>query len=346
MVGIKRLAQHLDVSIGTVSRALNGRPDVNEETRKRVLAAALELGYVPNQSGRSLRRGVTGVIGFMMQTGPEITGQGDTFFMSVFDGVQTVLSRHHLDLVALLCSADEDADLFLQRMVSRGIADAYFVSSTRKVDKRLSFLAERGVPFVALGRSETDVGQPWIDLDFAGMAEQSIGRLVAHGHRRIAITMPHDDTYLGHIFAEAAEVAFAAHGIAFDNELVIRFLPNEAGGYAVAQQLLAMTQRPTAVVLINHAVATGLYRGLVEAGLVPGRDIAVIGRDSPQSRFLVPTLTSFTEDLRALGIALGEALLASMPAYAHIYPLGVVRKIWPLNLAEGESDAFRVDGGA
>ena len=80
MVGIKRLAQHLDISIGTVSRALNGRPDVNEETRKRVLEAARELGYVPNQSGRSLRRGVTGVIGFMMQTGHEITGAGRHVF--------------------------------------------------------------------------------------------------------------------------------------------------------------------------------------------------------------------------------------------------------------------------
>ena len=110
MIGIKGLAQHLNVSIGTVSRALNNRPDVNEDTRRRVLEAAAELGYVPNQSGRSLRRGRTGVIGFMMQTGHEITGQGDTFFMSVFDGVQTVLNRHHLDLVALLCASDENAD--------------------------------------------------------------------------------------------------------------------------------------------------------------------------------------------------------------------------------------------
>ena len=56
MKGIHRLAQHLDISIGTVSRALNGRPDVNEETRKRVLEAAAELGYVANQSGRACAR--------------------------------------------------------------------------------------------------------------------------------------------------------------------------------------------------------------------------------------------------------------------------------------------------
>lgn len=63
MKGIRQLAEYLDISIGTVSRALNSKPDVNEETRRRVLAAAKELGYVANQSGRSLRQGETKVIG-------------------------------------------------------------------------------------------------------------------------------------------------------------------------------------------------------------------------------------------------------------------------------------------
>ena len=71
MRGIRRLAQHLDISIGTVSRALNGRPDVNEVTRKRVLEAAEEFGYVPNQSGRSLRQGTSNTIGFMIELNAE-----------------------------------------------------------------------------------------------------------------------------------------------------------------------------------------------------------------------------------------------------------------------------------
>ena len=59
MIGIRRLAEHLNISIGTVSRALNGRRDVSEATRNRVLEAARQLGYVANQSGRSLRQGTT-----------------------------------------------------------------------------------------------------------------------------------------------------------------------------------------------------------------------------------------------------------------------------------------------
>jgi DNA-binding LacI/PurR family transcriptional regulator len=92
MKGIRRLAQHLDISIGTVSRALNGRPDVNEETRKRVLEAAGELGYVPNQSGRSLRQGTTNTIGLMMESSAQTVENSDNFFMGVVDGAQSVFA--------------------------------------------------------------------------------------------------------------------------------------------------------------------------------------------------------------------------------------------------------------
>ena len=340
MIGIKRLAEHLNVSIGTVSRALNNRPDVNDATRKRVLAAARELGYVPNQSGRSLRRGQTGVVGFMMQTGHEITGQGDTFFMNVFDGVQTVLGRHHLDLVAMLCSSEEDADDYLRRMVSRGFADGLIISSTQRIDPRITFLAEHKVPFVALGRSTTDAGQPWLDVDFDTIARQAVNRLVSRGHRRIALTLPHDDVNLGYIFHESAAAALHVHGLALDPALIFRSMPSESGGFGVARELLALPERPTAIILVNELISTGLYRGLADADYLPGRDIAVIGRDSPQTRFLSPTLTGFRLDLRDLGIALGEALLASMPDYAALYPMGTVRTVWPTELIDGESDAI------
>lgn len=342
MKGIRRLAQHLDISIGTVSRALNGKPDVNEATRERVLKAAAELGYVPNQAGRALRSGATGVIGFMMQTGTEITGQGDTFFMGVFDGVQTVFARHQLDLVALLCSSEEDPEAYVQRIVARGFADGLIISATRRKDPRIEYLAQRHIPFVALGRSLSDAGHPWLDLDFEAYATAAIDRLVARGHRRIAISAPHDDINLGYVFVEHSRKALAAHGLTLDDNLVLRSTPNESGGYAIAKQLLDLPDRPTAIILVNETISVGLYRGLFEAGIRPGRDIAVIGRDSSHANFLSPTLTCFSLSLRDLGIALAEALLATMPAYQADYPQGTVRRLWPLELIEGESDDYRL----
>ena len=329
------------MSISTVSRAPNDRPDASEATRKRVREAAAKLGYVPNQSGRSLRSGKMGTIGFMMKTGPEFIGQGHThFFMNVLDGVQEVLLRHKLDLVALLCASTEDADDYLRRVVSRGVVDGLIISNTRRIDTRISFLAGRKVPFVGFGRSTTDMGQPWIDIDFETIATESINRLVARGHKRIAVSLPHDDINLGHVFHESASLALANHGLSLDTSNIYRSLPSETGGYEIAQKIVATKKRPTAIVLSNESVIIGLYCGLAEHGILPGRDIAVIGLYSPNSQYLLPTPTGFHLSQHDLGVALGEALLASMPQYAEAYPLGVVRKLWPTTLIVGESDGF------
>lgn len=338
MKGIRRLAEHLNISIGTVSRALNGRPDVNEATRKRVLDAAAELGYVANQSGRSLRQGATNTIGFMIESGR--SDAGDDFFLGVIDGVQSVLIRHHLDLVVLPCSTEQDPEQYIQRIVARRLVDAMVISATHRKDARIEFLDKARIPFIALGRSGTKGSYPWIDLDFEGVVNRAVDRLVAAGHRRIAVGVPSNDINLGFIYLDGYRAALARHGIAFDPALVIRAASSEQGGYQIAHEILAMRDRPTAVALIYEHMAIGLYRRLNEAGIVPGRDFAVVGfRESTLSRFLSPTLTSFRMSLRDLGVALGESLLASMPAYAEIYPQGLVQRVWPMELVPGESDA-------
>ena len=343
MRGIRRLADHLGVSIGTVSRALNGRPDVSEETRQRVLAAAAELGYVPDQSGRSLRQGTTNAIGFVIESASDSQGNIDNFFLSVFDGVQHVLSRHHLDLVVLPCSTDEDPLQYLQRMVARRMVDGLIISATRRRDPRIAFLAEARIPFITLGRSETPGPHPWIDLDFEGVANRAVDRLVAAGHQRIAVGLPSNDINLGFVYLDGYKQALKRHGLPFDPSLVIRAAGSEQGGYQIGHEIIAMAERPTAIILHYELLAIGLYRRLGEAGLRPGTDLAVISfRESPLSRFLSPALTCFRFSLRDLGIALGESLLAAMPAYAERYPQGIVRRIWPMELVQGESDGARI----
>lgn len=129
--------------------------------------------------------------------------------------------------------------------------------------------------------------------------------------------------------------------------LVIRVKSSEQGGYHAAHELLQLEDRPTAVILIYEIMAIGLYRRLMESGVLPGRDLAVIGfRDAPRARFLQPSLSCFRMSLHDLGIAIGQTLLASMPAYRALYPDGGRNIIWPLELAPGESDAFEVEAQA
>jgi DNA-binding LacI/PurR family transcriptional regulator len=344
MKGIRQLAKHLDISIGTVSRALNGKADVNADTRERVLAAAMELGYVANQSGRSLRQGTTNVIGLMIESNQETADSGDSFFLGLTGGLQSVLSRHKLDLIMLPCPVEEDPAEYLKRMVARGVVDAMILSATQRIDHRLDFLSRSRIPFVTLGRSTSGGDHSWIDLDFEGVANNAVDRLVALGHRRIAVAAPSNEINLGYVFLDGYRNALQRHGIEFDPSLVLRVRSSEQGGYQAADELLRLDNRPTAIILVYELMAIGLYRRLVEAGVTPGRDVAVIGfREEPRAKYLQPTLTCFRLSLRDLGIELAETLLSMMPAYASDYQRDNRQMIWPLEIVPGESDSFALD---
>ena len=338
-MNIHDLARHLKVSIGTVSRALNGRSDVSAETRQRVLDAADKLGYSPNQSGRSLRQGATGMIGFMIATDSDRTAKGEAFFMQVLDGLQPILAERGLDLIVLLCSANKDPFAYMRRVVERRIADGMIIADTQRIDPRIDYLMKRKLPFVAFGRSLSGGDHPWLDLDFEGVAEQAIERLTRLGHKRIAIATASNEVNYGYLFVEACRAALARRGMTLADDLVLREALTEAGGVRIGERLMQFAEQPTAVLLVDNKMATGLYHKLFDAGVIPGRDIAVIGfDDSPQGHYLNPPLTRFRLSLEDLGRKLGQHLFVAMDAKAAGTPQPALQTIWPMEMVVGESD--------
>jgi DNA-binding LacI/PurR family transcriptional regulator len=338
MRGITRLAQELGLSTGTVSRALNDMPGVHERTRRRVLDAALHLGYQPNQAARTLALGQTRSIGFMMDLEPESAASGDSFFMGVFDGVQSVLTPEGLDLLVLPCPSSQHRMAYLDRVVGRKLVDGMIISGTDQADARVELLQAAQLPFVTLGRTSADVDFSWVDLDFETVAQNAVDRLVAQGHRRIALTVPFGDLNFGAIFRSAYEGALAAHGIAYDPGLVFQTGFGEQDGYDLVDELMRLQPRPTAIVLIFEVAAVGIYRRLAELGLVPGRDLAIIGfRDEVVVRHLVPSLTRYSLNLFEVGAALGHALLAQLSPEA-TKPVPSTQQKIGLTLIAGESD--------
>ncbi|QDY70758.1 LacI family DNA-binding transcriptional regulator [Qingshengfaniella alkalisoli] len=313
MTGIKALADHLGISIGTVSRALNNKPDVKKATRARVLAAAAELGYAPNQSGRNLRKGKTNAVGFMFEAGDPGAHGGDNFFLSVVASAQSVFKARNIDLVMLPCGPDETPVDYLKRMVARRFVDGIILTATTRDDPRISYLERTGIPFVALGRSTSGTRYRWIDLDFEGAAREGVRLLARHGHRRLAVAIPESDANLGYVFRDAFLDALVENGLDPQPDLVFRVESSEQGGLDLSEQLLARDPRPTAVLLSYELMAIGLYHGLQNAGLKPGDDLAIVSlRESPQIRFLSPALPSFRLDLHGLGAELAQALLDEM----------------------------------
>lgn len=339
MRGIARLAKELGISTGTVSRALNGKPDVNHATRERVLEAARRIGYAPNHAARALAQGGTRLVGFMIDLDPETAASSDYFFMGVFDGVQSVLAEQGLDLLVLPCPTGQDHYAYLERFVSRGVVDAMILAAVQRVDPRIDLLKSAGIPFVTLGRSARSEDHSWIDLDFEGTTTIALERLIASGHRRIAVTVPKGEVNFGYIFLDTYKRILARHGLAFDPTLVFETRRTEAAGYEAAQAMLNLSEPPSAVLLIYEVTAIGVYRHMFERGLAPGRDLAVVGfRDEPTIRFLVPSLTCFTLSLRDLGRSVGSALLAQIPRLQEQFPQGRVQMLHPLAMRPGDSD--------
>ena len=312
MIGIRDLARHLDISIGTISRALNDKADVNPETRKRVREAAAKLGYSPNQSGRSLRRGKTDLVGVIIPVGSENT-LINTVFLSVLDGLRRKLSEGGLDLAIFL--QGQEADIFgsLRRLTERRLVDGVIITNTLRIDPRVDYLLERRRPFVAFGRSLSGGGYSWVDPDFAAAVEGAVDFLAGKGHKRIGLILPPGDTNYLHLIAESYRGALLKRALVVDPAYLQRRSAAEGDGYNAGEFMLAMKHPPTAILVSEAVHVVGLYRKLEEVRLKPGRDISVVGLMSEERvQMLSPALTSFTTDWTAVGTRLGEAVIDAL----------------------------------
>ncbi|RWC45223.1 MAG: LacI family DNA-binding transcriptional regulator [Mesorhizobium sp.] len=337
---IHDLARHLNISIGTVSRALNGRADVNADTRQRVLDAAKQLNYSPNQSGRSLRQGATHSIAFMLQPHPGDQQYGEPFFIPFLIGLQGRLAESGLDLIVVMGAPGDYQQERLRRVVETRRADAVVLAWTRREDERIDYLLEAGFPFATIGRSRSG-GKAYssLDLDFERAGADAVDRLVARGHRRIAAIRPALNLNFGYLFLDGYRKALKRHGIEVDPALIADGFINEAGGYQVTPRVMLAKDRPTAIIFNNDVMALGGCKALAEMGIRPGHDIAVtVIVDTPLCRYFSPALTAFRPALEPMGQRLAEMLLASIPAFAGPEGPRIIREVWPLELVARDSD--------
>ncbi len=140
-----------------------------------------------------------------------------------------------------------------------------------------------------------------------------------------------------HIVVERYRHALAQAGIAYDPALVHHGETDESDGEATARDLMALPDRPTALLLMGETAPVGAYRALRRLGLEPGRDVAVIGlRDNPACRALSPDLTCFSLELDDLGLALARGLVTLLPGQENMNePL--VQRLWGMTLRLGQS---------
>jgi LacI family transcriptional regulator len=274
---IRDVARRAQLSVATVSRALNGFENVSEQARERITAAVAELGYVPHAGARSLSLARNNAIGVVL---PDLHGE---FFSEIVRGMDREASRRgYLLLLSTLHAGGEQAANALRAM--RGRVDGLIVMAPHLSSEELSAALPRGLPSILINTREDTGEHPAIHLDNAAGVRAVVDHLASLGRTRLVhIAGPADN-----IDAQEREAAFlaavAAHGL--DGRVVAGDFEMESGEAAIRQLLAAGTQFD-AVFAANDNMAIGALEALRAAGKAVPADAAVAGFDDiPLARHL------------------------------------------------------------
>lgn len=311
MTTLRELARHLGLSPATVSRALNGFPEVGEKTRARVLEASRQLHYKPNTSARRLATGKSGMVGMIFRASRNLLV--DPHFVDFLAGLSTGLADRDIDLI-IHTARGEDLLSHYKRFAASGSVDGMIVSAPERADARITTLADRGFPFVVHGRTGDDVDYAYFDIDNDGAFAAATALLADFGHKRIALL----NGPAGLAFAVQREAAFrrvaAERGLHIPERFVANDEMSEEIGHRRAAEMLTGKQRPTAFICSSTLQALGVIRAAQAAGLQVGSDISIIAHDDVlphlRSEHFTPALTVTRSPIRDAGTALAEMIVA------------------------------------
>lgn len=308
---VKTLAQATGYSIATISKALRDSPVVTAETKERIREAALKAGYQANMRGVSLRAGKTFQAAVLM---PVSVAEGFEWdgveYTQILSGISQALEDSPYSIAVHVIRDADDGRGVAQRIVETGLADGLIFSGIRAEDPRIDFLVEHDFPFVALGRCRKPLTYAHVDVDNEWAAHAATERLIAGGHRRIALINP--DSRLSYAMdrIDGFRRALLQSGLAPCDDLIATGGLSTRFGKESVLRLRTLPDPPTGFICVNEATTLGVLAGLAELALAAGRDVDVIAYDDINvSAYFAPPLTTFYLPIERLGRKLGEFFL-------------------------------------
>ena len=326
---LKDLADSLGLSQTTVSRALNGYPEVSEATRRRVLAAAERYHYRPNPSARRLATGRAGAIGAVLPTDRNLLV--DPHFVEFLAGLGERLVEDEMDIVLSPARGGDETGTY-RRIVASNRVDALILSGPLVEDERVALLNELGLPFVVHGRTVSSKPYAWLDIDNESAFHQATNHLLDLGHRRIALINGSTRFTFAINREQGFRRALAERGLTPDERLIGDGTMTDEVGYRLTERFLAEEPRPTAFLVSSMMLAFGCLRVIRSAGLVLGRDVSLIAHDDVfpflNADRMVPPLTTMRSPIRAAGTRVAEMIIDLLGGQA----AETVHELWPVEL--------------
>lgn len=306
---IKDVAIKAGVSPSTVSRVISNNPRISEQTKRRVRRVMEELGYHPNVLARSLVRKSADAIGVLIPSSTEEFFM-NPFFPEVLRGISDIARREGLDLLLSTSGSGTEDVRSLTQMIRGKRVDGILLLSSRLNDPLLALLQEHSFPAALLGRPEQDIPISWVNNDNVDAGYQAARHLIRLGHQRIGFLSGAEtlvvtkDRFLGY------QQALQEAGIQIDKKLVYTSSFVEQGGYLGMMRLLALSERPTAVVASDDLLAFGAMRAAGELGYRIPDDLAVVGFNNVKlAEISNPSLTSVDVHIYDLGKTVAELLV-------------------------------------
>lgn len=314
-MNLKELSNHLGLSPTTVSRALNGYPEVSESTRLRVQDAARRLNYTPNTRAKRLATGRAMSIGHLLPMSNEHE-MVNPVFSDFIAGAGKRYAEMGYDLL-LSVVRDEDEEATYRDLATRGAVDGVVVHGPKVNDARIPLLKKLGLPFVVHGRSTAvEVDYNWIDVNNRRAFERATSLLLDLGHRDIALLNGLADMDFAVRRTAGFRDAFRARGFVVNEDLISHAEMTETNGYQMMRRLLSRPNPPSAVIVSSIILGLGVRRALADAGLTLGTDISVVAHDDDLSYFRnegdVPTYTTTRSSVQEAGRRTADMLLEAI----------------------------------
>ena len=316
-MNLKELSQLLGLSQTTVSRALNGYPEVREATRERVLAAAAQHHYSPNTRAKGLATGRASSIGHVIPVGDrhEVV---NPIFGDFIAGAGEVYSANNYDMVLSIVEESHEEQTY-RDFKTRGTVDGVILHGPRLNDPRIALLRDIGLPFVVHGRSSGVTGDyNWLDVNNRSAFRRATEFLIDLGHERIALVNGFEAMDFAYRRRSGFEEGLGLRGLTPDPDLIRSAEMTERHGYASAAEMLDLPDPPTAILVASMISALGVRRAIEERGMTMGRDVSVITHDDTLSYFAngadVPIFTATRSSVREAGRQVARMLLDRIAA--------------------------------
>ncbi len=314
---LKQIAKELGVSVSTVSKALNGSPEISEPTKQRVQEYAKLKNYKPNVIGLSLKNRKTKTIGVII---PNILNH---FFAKVFSGIEKVADEKGYKVITCISNESLEKEINALEMLSNGTIDGFILSMAEESQKLKKYdhftnIINEGTPIVMFDRIAEEVNCDKVIVDDFESAVNATEHLIKTGCKKIALFSSIDNLSVGKLRAEGFYKAMADNGLKIDDKLVI--LTHDSDEFNSRIGGFFRNNKPDAVFALDeHASVTAMKLGIQNGYKIP-QDLQIIGfADGVWSRRMTPSMSTVSQHGPEIGEVAAHLLIDKLESNEEIF---------------------------